>query len=335
MLRDFLIFLSENDKARRFSMNAPGARSMARRFVAGESVDDGIAAAKALAEQGFGVSLDVLGESVKSREEARVAGDTYVTLLERIASERMADGRPLREKVNVSLKLTQMGQDIHVDGSGEYDEAFLRENLGRVLDTAAKHDIFVRFDMESSAYTQRTLDFFRSLWDAGVRNIGVVLQSYLRRTEADADMASSLGARVRLCKGAYKEPDSVAFQEKTAVDANYVHVMKRLLSDGTYPGIATHDEAMLEATKNYAREKSIPVSAYEFQMLYGVRRDLQHQLLKDGYNIRVYVPFGDAWYPYLMRRMAERPANLFFIVNAVLRESPLGGLFGKGRSNRT
>jgi proline dehydrogenase len=308
-------------------MHAPGARSMARRFVAGETVADGIAAARALADAGFMVSLDCLGESVKSREEARAASDTYVALLEKMAAEKLADGSTLKDRASVSLKLTQMGQDItHESG---YDEAFLRSNLARVLDTAAQHDIFVRFDMESSAYTQRTIDFFKSLWDAGQRNIGIVLQSYMRRTADDATLANQLGARVRLCKGAYKEPADVAFQEKSIVDANYVDVMKSLLSDGNYPGIATHDEAMIRATREWAREKSIPNSAFEFQMLYGIRRDLQHQLLREGYNVRVYVPFGAAWYPYLMRRMAERPANLFFIVNAVFRESPFGGLLRK------
>ena len=232
MLRDFLIFLSENDSARRISMNAPGARAMARRFAPGETIDDGIAAAKQLAQAGFGVSLDVLGESVKSREEARSAGEMYVELLDRIASERLADGRPLREKANVSLKLTQMGQDIRVPGSDAYDEPFLRENLGRVLETAKKHDIFVRFDMESSAYTQRTIDFFISLWEQGRRNIGIVLQSYLRRTEADVRLANEIGCRVRLCKGAYLEPPEVAFPEKADVDKNYVLLLERLLLSG-------------------------------------------------------------------------------------------------------
>jgi proline dehydrogenase len=359
LLRDFLIFLSENDAAKKFSMHAPGARGMARRFVAGETIDDGINAAKKLAEAGFGVSLDCLGESVKSRAEAREAGDTYVELLNRIASDKLKDGSPLMSKANVSLKLTQMGQDIRledeagrgaappsssastpaatpgtwprprdwpiVDRTG-YDEQFLRDNLGRVLDTSKKHDIFVRLDMESSAYTQRTLDFFRTLWDGGYQNVGVVLQSYLKRTEHDVNAANQLGCRVRLCKGAYKEPETVAFPEKSRVDSNYVARMQNLLSEGNYPGIATHDQAMIRATTEYAKSHSIPNSAFEFQMLYGVRRDLQQQLLKEGYNVRVYVPFGGAWYPYLMRRMAERPANLLFIVNAVLRESPFGGL---------
>lgn len=343
MLREAFIFLSENSLARRISMNAPGARSMARRFVAGESIDDGIAAARELVDNGFGVSLDYLGESVKSREEAVAAADTYVRLLGRIGSDPV-----LREKVNVSLKLTQMGQDIRrgdgagtaqsgarwpqpargatPENAGDWDEEFLRSNVVRILDVAREHDIFVRFDMEGTPHTQRTLDFFRSLWDDGYRNIGVVLQSYLFRTPHDATQASLLGARVRLCKGAYREPPEYAHQPKNAVDAAFVDVMKTLVSDGVYPGIATHDPAMIDATTAYTRKHDIPNSGWEFQMLYGVRRDLQHSLLGQGYNVRIYVPFGEAWYPYLMRRLAERPANVMFIMSSVLAESPLGFL---------
>ncbi|CAN5648643.1 proline dehydrogenase [soil metagenome] len=345
MLRDALIFLSENSLVRRFSMNAPGAKSVARRFVAGETVDDGLKASRNLVDAGFFVTLDYLGESVSSRDEARAAADTYVTMLERIGADPV-----LRERVNVSLKLTQMGQDIREDsnpsarasasaraetadakwprpprhptpeGDTGYDEAFLLDNVKRILDTAKQHDIFVRFDMEGTPHTQRTLDFFRRLWDAGYQNIGVVLQSYLRRTAHDVDHANVLGARVRLCKGAYKEPDEYAFQPKTEVDANYVACMERLLSDGNYAGIATHDEAMIDATRTYSREHAVPNSGWEFQMLYGIRRDLQHELIDAGYSLRVYVPFGEAWYSYLMRRMAERPANLMFIVSSVWTE---------------
>jgi proline dehydrogenase len=350
VLRDVFIFLSESPLARRVSMNAPGARSMARRFVAGETVDDGIEAARALVARGFLVSLDYLGESVSSREEATAAADTYIRLLERIGSD---DG--LRASVNVSLKLTQMGQDVRVDAPGRpvspadsvrppwprpprhptpenpgsWDEDFLRSNVTRILDVARTHDIFVRFDMEGTPHTQRTLDFFRSLWDDGYRNIGVVLQSYLRRTAHDVRAANLLGARVRLCKGAYSEPEEFAFQPKSEVDASFVDLMKLLLSDGNYPGIATHDPAMIDATRDYARTHSLPPSGWEFQMLYGIRRDMQHQLIDEGYNLRVYVPFGEAWYPYLMRRMAERPANMMFVLNSVLRESPLGFLFDR------
>lgn len=305
ILREGLLFLSENGLARNVVMHAPFSRAAARRFVAGETVDDAVRAARALNEAGATATLDYLGESVESRDEARHAADVYLELLDRIVAEGL--------RANVSLKLTAMGQDI--------DEQFLRENVGRVIERAARDDVFVRFDMESSAYTQRTIDFFRSLWDEGVRNIGLVLQSYLKRTEDDVRMANEIQARVRLCKGAYKEPPSVAFQDKADVDANFVRCMKLLLAEGNYPGIATHDEAMIRATRDFAREKQIPASDYEFQMLYGVRRDLQRHLVRDGYNLRVYVPFGEAWYPYLMRRLAERPANVFFIVNSVMKET--------------
>jgi proline dehydrogenase len=307
LLREGLIYLSESALMRRFATNAPGARTMARRFVAGETVEDGVRAARELNAAGLTVSLDYLGESVHNREEARAAADTYLRMIDRIVEEKL--------DANVSLKLTQMGQDI--------DDAFLRENVGRVLDRARTADMFVRLDMESSDYTQRTIEFFRSIWDVGYRNVGIVLQSYMRRSADDVQLANALGARVRLCKGAYQEPEAVALQEKSAVDANFVALMQRLLSDGTYPGIATHDHAMIRATQDYAATHNVDRSDFEFQMLYGVRRDLQHQLHRAGYNLRIYVPFGEAWYPYLMRRMAERPANLFFIVNAVLAETPL------------
>lgn len=361
MLRDVFIFLSENAFARRMSTSAPGARTLARRFVAGETIDDGLNAARELVARGFFVSLDYLGESVETRAEAVAAADTYIRLLERIGADAQ-----LREKVNVSLKLTQMGQDVTLgdgksaaaatpgaapsrgeasvrpaaawptppkhatpDNTGDRDEAFLHSNVTRILDAARKHDIFVRFDMEGTPHTQRTLDFFRTLWEEGYHNIGVVLQSYLRRSEHDVREANLLGARVRLCKGAYNEPEQYAFQPKSEVDASYVALMKMLLSDGNYPGIATHDPAMIRATRDYSAERDIPPSGWEFQMLYGVARDVQTQLIDQGYNLRVYVPFGEAWYPYLMRRMAERPANVLFVVNAVLRESPFRFLFGR------
>ena len=358
MLRDVFIFLSENAFVRRMSMSAPGARTMARRFVAGETIDDGLNAARELVARGFFVSLDYLGESVKTRDEAVAAADTYVRLLDRIGGDA-----ELREKVNVSVKLTQMGQDVRVSGAGparqdspaaaaggsasqqhawprpakhatpenrsDWDHDFLRTNVTRVLDAARQHDIFVRFDMEGTPHTQRTLDFFRTLWEDGYRNIGIVLQSYLRRSEHDVREANLLGARVRLCKGAYNEPEEYAFQPKPDVDASFVALMKMLLSDGTYPGIATHDPAMIRATREYSTRHDLPPSGWEFQMLYGIARDLQNQLIDQGYNLRVYVPFGEAWYPYLMRRMAERPANVMFVVNAMLRESPLRFLFDR------
>ncbi|HSJ30981.1 MAG TPA: proline dehydrogenase family protein [Longimicrobiales bacterium] len=366
MLRDVFIFLSENALARRMSMSAPGARTMSRRFVAGETIEDGLNAARALVARGFFVSLDYLGESVRTREEAEAAADTYVRLLGHIAADSQ-----LRERVNVSLKLTQMGQDVRIrrgageaaarqdagpaarrnsaqaagdalaplwprppkhatpENRGDWDVEFLRTNVKRVLDAARTHDIFVRFDMEGTPHTQRTLDFFRSLWDEGYHNVGIVLQSYLRRSDHDVREANLLGARVRLCKGAYKEPEEYAFQPKSEVDASYVALMKTLLSDGNYPGIATHDPAMIRATREYSAQHHLPPSGWEFQMLYGIARDVQNQLIDEGYNLRVYVPFGEAWYPYLMRRMAERPANVLFVVNSVLRESPFRFLFGR------
>ena len=315
MLRDTLIYLSGSGTARRFVTRAPGARSMARRFVAGETIEDGINATRAINQAGMSVTLDYLGESVHSREEARAAADTYIQMISRIAAEKL--------DANVSMKLTQMGQDI--------DQGFLRENVGRIIDRARAVDMFVRFDMEASTHTQKTLDFFRSLWAEGYRNIGVVIQSYLRRSHGDIEQLNADKVRVRLCKGAYKEPESVAFQAKSEVDASFVRLMQLLLEHGNYPGIATHDPAMVRATREFAAARKIDSARYEFQMLYGVRRDLQQQLVRDGYRMRVYVPFGEAWYPYLMRRMAERPANLFFIVNAVMRESPLRVLMGNER----
>jgi proline dehydrogenase len=313
MLRDALIFLSGNATARRFVRSAPGARAMARRFVAGETIDDGIRAIRELNRAGMSVTLDYLGESVGNRAEARAAADVYLQMIDRITAEKL--------DANVSLKLTQMGQDI--------DDAFLRENVGRVVDRARAADMFVRFDMEASTHTQKTLDFFRSLWGEGYRNIGVVIQSYLRRSHGDIEQLNADQVRVRLCKGAYKEPASAAFQAKSEVDDSFVRLMQLLLEHGNYPGIATHDPTMVRATRAFAAARNIDSSRYEFQMLYGVRRDLQQQLVRDGYRMRVYVPFGEAWYPYLMRRMAERPANLLFIVNAVIRETPLR-VFMKG-----
>jgi proline dehydrogenase len=315
VLRDALIYLSGSKTARKFAQTAPGARTMARRFAAGDNVQDGIAATRELNKAGMSVTLDYLGESVHNRAEARSAADIYIQMIEQISAEGL--------DANVSMKLTQMGQDI--------DTQFMHDNLQRVLEKAKAVDMFVRFDMESSAYTQKTLDFFRSLWSEGYRNIGVVIQSYLRRSHGDIEQLNVDKVRVRLCKGAYNEPASAAYQAKSEVDNNYVRLMQMLLENGNYPGIATHDPAMIRATREFAKARSIPSSAYEFQMLYGVRRDLQHQLVQDGYRMRVYVPFGEAWYPYLMRRMAERPSNLMFIVNAVARESPLRVFMGRDR----
>ncbi len=304
MLRQGLLFLSESSLARNMVTHAPFARSAARRFVAGETIDEAVAAARELNAAGMTVTMDYLGESVSDRAEATQAADTYLQIIDAIVGEEI-DG-------NVSLKLTQMGQDI--------DEEFLRGNVGRVLERAEAHDMFVRFDMESSDYTQKTLDFFESVWESGTKNCGIVLQSMLRRTEDDTRWANERGVRVRLCKGAYMEPEDVAFPDKKDVDASFVRCTKLLLDDGHYPGIATHDEAMIEAAIDHARSNDIDPGRFEFQMLYGVRRDIQERLVKDGWNLRIYIPFGNAWYPYLMRRLAERPANVLFIANNVVKE---------------
>ncbi|HWV56722.1 MAG TPA: proline dehydrogenase family protein [Longimicrobiales bacterium] len=318
MLKEGFLLLSRSSIARRLATHAPLARSMARRFVAGDTIDDVVDATRLLNRQGLKVTIDYLGESVHSREEARAAADVYIDVLDRISAARL--------DANISLKLTQMGQDIGL--------TFLRANVGRILDRARELDIFVRFDMESSAYTQRTLDFFRYVWDEGYTNVGVVIQSYLRRSEADIAMLTELGARVRLCKGAYAEPESVAFPDKEDVDANFIRLMRHLLAHGNYPAIATHDERMIRATRAFAEDRGIDPAAFEFQMLYGVRRDVQQQLVEDGYNVRVYVPFGGAWYPYLMRRLAERPANVLFVADAMVRESPLGRILFDGSGHR-
>ncbi|HET9440230.1 MAG TPA: proline dehydrogenase family protein [Longimicrobiales bacterium] len=308
MLSDALIYLSNSKTARKFVRHAPGARQMARRFAAGETIEDGIDATRQLNQAGMSVTLDYLGESVSNRSEAVAAADVYLQMIDRVVAEKL--------DANVSLKLTQMGQDI--------DTGFLRENVGRIVDRARAANMFVRFDMEASTHTQKTLDFFRSLWGEGYHNVGVVIQSYLRRSQGDIEQLNGDKVRVRLCKGAYKEPASVAFQARSEVNGNFVRLMQALLEHGNYPGIATHDPDMLRATRQFAAERKIDSSRYEFQMLYGVRRDLQQQLIRDGYRLRIYVPFGEAWYPYLMRRMAERPANLLLVVNAMMRESPLG-----------
>lgn len=317
MLREPLILLSRSRVAKAVVTRTP-LRAMSRRFVPGEKVDDLINAIREANAVGLTATGNYLGESVHDEPNARRAADVYLQILDRIHGEGL-DG-------NVSLKFTQLGQDI--------SERFLAQNLGRVLERARETESFIRFDMESSEYTQRTLDAFEKLWDQGWRNIGVVLQSYMKRSAGDVTRMNELGARVRLCKGAYVEPPEVAFQEREQVDANFVELMQMLLADGHYPGIATHDERMIDATTEFATERGISSQAFEFQMLHGVRRDLQEHLLQQGYRVRVYVPFGEYWYPYLMRRLAERPANMLFLAGSIIQESPLGFLWPrKGRDN--
>ncbi|HEX6407135.1 MAG TPA: proline dehydrogenase family protein [Gemmatimonadales bacterium] len=273
-------------------------------------MDQAVAAAGELAQRGITASLDLLGESVTVEAEAVAARDQYLQMLDRLAQA----GR----EVNVSVKLTQMGIDI--------DENLCQANMTRILDKARSLRGFVRLDMESSEYTQKTLDFFtQRLFDNYRENCGVVIQSALRRSEADIADLIRLKARVRLCKGAYLEPPTVAFPDKKDVDRNYVRLMERLLREGNYPGIATHDEKIIQHARQFTQREQIGSERYEFQMLYGVRRDLQGRLRQAGYNMRVYIPFGTQWYPYLMRRLAERPANIAFILGSLVKESVPGG----------
>jgi proline dehydrogenase len=305
MLRSAFLYLAGQQQIFKFVRNNKLAKSFANRFVAGETLDTALAAVARLNPRGITASLDLLGESVHNEAEARVAGEAYITMLDRI-SERKADA-------NVSVKLTAMGLDI----SEDLCVATMHKILARARDTSS----FVRIDMESSEYTQRTLDLFEQrLYPAYRENVGIVLQSYLYRTFADVERAILIKARVRLCKGAYKEPETVAYPAKKDVDANYIRCMHELMLHGNYPGIATHDEAIIKEAKRFAKANDIAPSRYEFQMLYGVRRDLQDQLIREGYRMRVYVPFGTQWYPYLMRRLAERPANVAFLTGSMFKE---------------
>jgi proline dehydrogenase len=288
--------------ASRYGMQGRG--SVARRFIAGETVEDAIDAARRIEASGLHVTLDLLGESVATIAEADAATRTYIGTLDAIAAAGV--GR------NVSLKLTQLGLNV--------DRATCVDNLRRILDAAAAREFFVRIDMENSPFTAVTLDVFETMWQLGYRNTGTVLQSYLLRSEADAIRMNALGARVRLVKGAYKEPKEIAYQSKTEVDASFVRIMKVLLAGGTFPAIATHDPAMIAATRAFAFERGIPAANYEFQMLYGIRRDLQAILQTEGCQMRVYVPFGREWFPYFMRRLGERPANVGFVIRGVLGE---------------
>lgn len=312
MLRQSLLYLSESSAAKRMITGTPVSRRMAERFVAGETLEDALRAAAATNQSGLSASLDYLGEAVATREEAVEAASMAIRSLEQIAAQGINS--------NISIKPTQLGLDI--------DEQFCRENVERVLERArelgdGEGEIFVRLDMESSDYTERTVALVEALWADGYRNVGTVLQSYLKRTPDDLRRLNALGSRVRLVKGAYKEPATVAYQDKADVDRMFVEEMRTLLEQGHYPAIATHDETMIDATRRWAFERGISKDRFEFQMLYGIRRDLQHRLREEGYNVRVYIPYGDSWYPYLMRRMAERPANLLFITGSVLKESPV------------
>lgn len=301
-MRNIFLFLSQNQKLRRFMETSPAARRFSHRFVAGDTLEEALAACQSVNDDGLTVTLDYLGENVHSLAEAESCRRMYERCLEAL------DNRKIRG--NVSLKLTQFGMDL----SGEA----CRENVRRLVCAAANSGNFVRIDMESSEYTERTLHLVHEL-QAETGACGAVIQAYLKRSESDIDELNRRRIRVRLCKGAYLEPETVAFQAKPDVDASFVSLAQKLLTEGNYPGIATHDETIIQKVLAFVREQNIPPERFEFQMLYGIRRDLQAKIVKEGYRMRLYVPFGEAWYPYFMRRLAERPANVLFIARNLFR----------------
>ncbi len=288
--------------ASRYGM-APGY-GFARRFIAGESIDEAIDTARTLGAKGFGVSLDYLGESVATLELADAATRDYLGIIDRVVASGV--------ERNLSVKLTQLGLDV--------DRATALDNLRRILEPAGAHGFFVRVDMENSPYTDATLDILETLFGLGYTQVGTVIQSCLLRSPGDVERLNTLGARVRLVKGAYREPKTVAYKRIEDVDAAFVDLARRLLDGNPYPAIATHDPAIIDAVKAYAAERGLGADRFEFQMLYGIRRDLQAALLGEGYRVRVYVPFGKQWFPYFMRRLGERPANVMFVIKGILRD---------------
>jgi proline dehydrogenase len=302
MLRSILLKLSDSPGFARWVTSNGATRRMARRFVAGETLDEAIAAARRCNELGMMVSLDYLGENVSTTADAQRARDAYLEVFERIAKEKL--------HANVSCKLTQMGLDL----SPEFCEGLVLS----VVERAESYDNFLRVDMEGSIYTQRTVDLVKRI-RARIPAVGTVIQAYLYRSEADIRDLLAYGCRIRLCKGAYKELADVAFEKKAEVDGNYVRLMQMLLPSGVYHGIATHDPLMIAKTIRWAAAQQISKDAFEFQMLYGIRTDLQRRLVQDGYRVRVYIPYGSDWFPYFMRRLAERPANLGFLLKNYFR----------------
>jgi proline dehydrogenase len=305
-LRSLLLTISHWRWLGRLAIRLPFTRPMVARFVAGQSVAEAVPALEHACDAGFGTTVDILGESVTSIEAARAAADKYVSALDLLADRGL--------DLNVSMKLSQMGLGLGAPVA--------RENAARVLVAAASHGAFVRIDMEDHTTTDATLDLWRGLRTvmAGSGDVGVVIQAALRRSEADVEVLIGEGARIRLCKGAYKEPASVAYPDKADVDAAYVRLTERLLLDARLPAIATHDDAIIDHAVGFAREHGIEPVRFEFQMLYGVRRDLHERLVRDGWRVRIYVPCGREWYPYFMRRLAERPANITFLLRSLLRE---------------
>jgi proline dehydrogenase len=308
VLRAIFIALSESKSLRAIAERSSFGQRTSARFVAGTQVADAIRAAATVNQFGAGVSIDNLGENVTNVEEARASARLYHDMLDAIAANNL--------NANISLKLTHMGLDV--DEKMAFD--IVRNLVAKAASMTPRN--FVRVDMEGSAYTQRTLDFVHELHrvPGNAGNVGAVIQSYMRSAEADVEKLLADRIRIRLCKGAYKEPDSIAFQKKSEVDANYVKLMKVLMKSGVYHGLATHDEAIINEAKAFAKRDGVAPDAFEFQMLHGIRRDLQQSLVKEGWRVRVYIPFGTEWYPYFMRRLAERPANVLFIAKNLLRK---------------
>jgi proline dehydrogenase len=307
MLRAFFVQLSENASLRHFAERSSLGRRVSGRFVAGKEIEDAVRATQAVNRAGMSVTVDNLGENVTNPEEARHSAQLYHKVLDEIVAHQL--------NANISLKLTHMGLDV--------DEQLARELVSGLVAKAAsmKPPGFVRVDMEGSPYTQRTLDFVHELhrMPGNQNSVGTVIQAYLKRSESDIEKLLSEGIRIRLCKGAYKEPASIAFEKKEDVDVNYVKLMKILMKSGIYHGLATHDEKIIREAQTFARRERIARESFEFQMLYGIRRDLQQSLVRDGWRMRVYIPFGTEWYPYFMRRLGERPANALFIARNLLR----------------
>lgn len=302
VLKDTLLYLAHNRNLRDFVVHNRATRGVSRRFVAGEALDEAIEATRVLNGRNLQVALDHLGENVSDAGQARAAVQDYIAALERIKQTGI--------DANISIKLTALGLDI--------SQELCEQNMRTILEYAQQYAIFVCIDMEGSAYTEQTLDITLRMHKQ-FEYIGTVVQSYLYRSKKDIEQLIAQGVRVRLVKGAYKEPLEVAFQQKTENDRNFVRLMMMLLSRGNFPAIATHDEVIINAACKYIRDNGISKSAFEFQMLYGIRRDLQEKLVHQGYNVRIYVPYGSQWYPYLMRRLAERPANLAFVLSNALR----------------
>lgn len=306
MLRSLFIGLSESKGLRHFAETSPMGLRFSGRFVAGMHLPDVVRAAEVVNASGASVSIDNLGENVANADEAKLSAELYHQMLDQIASRQL--------NANISLKLTHMGFDVSED--------LAYRLVTELLAHAVRINNFIRVDMEGSPYTQRTLDFVRELHrqPGHAGKVGTVIQSYLYRSEKDVSDLLSERIRIRLCKGAYREPPEIAFPKKADVDANYLKLAKTLVKSGVYHGLATHDGSLIAEMKKFAQDEGIPAAAYEFQMLYGVRRDLQHQLVREGYGLRVYIPFGTEWYPYFMRRLAERPANVLFIAKNMFRQ---------------